>query len=57
MLSRAVILSFIISFGVAKALANLAASGLGDRLDRKRLLVADWLAGLPVPLLIIWAPS
>jgi MFS family permease len=57
LLSRTVILSFIISFGVVKALANLAAGAVGDRLGRKRLLVAGWLVGLPVPLLIIWAPS
>ncbi|MBI3959064.1 MAG: MFS transporter, partial [Chloroflexi bacterium] len=57
LVSRTVILSFIISFGVVKALANLAAGGLGDRSGRKRLLVAGWLVGLPVPLLIIWAPS
>jgi MFS family permease len=50
-------LSFIISFGVVKALANLSAGGLSDRIGRKRLLVAGWLVGLPVPLLIIWAPS
>lgn len=57
LVSRTVILSFIISFGVVKAFANLAAGGLGDRIGRKRLLVAGWLVGLPVPLLIIWAPS
>jgi MFS family permease len=57
LISRTVILSFIVSFGVVKALANLLAGGLGDRIGRKRLLVAGWLAGLPVPLLIIWAPS
>ncbi len=57
LLSRTVVLSFIVSFGVVKALANLVAGGLGDRLGRKRLLVAGWLVGLPVPLLIIWAPS
>jgi MFS family permease len=57
LLSGTVILSFIISFGVVKALANLAAGGLGDRLGRKRLLVAGWLIGLPVPVLIMWAPS
>jgi MFS family permease len=57
LVSRTAIVSFIISFGVVKALANLAAGALGDRLGRKRLLVAGWLAGLPVPWLIIWAPS
>jgi MFS family permease len=57
LVSQTVILSFIISFGLVKALANLAAGGLGDRIGRKRLLVLGWLFGLPVPLLIIWAPS
>ena len=50
-------LSFIASFGVVKALANLFAGRLSDRLGRKRVLVVGWLVGLPVPLLIIWAPS
>jgi MFS family permease len=57
LVSRTIILSFIVSFGLVKALANLAAGGLGDRLGRKRLLVAGWLVGLPVPWLIMWAPS
>jgi MFS family permease len=57
LVSRTVILSFIISFGVVKALANLLAGGLGDRIGRKQLLIAGWLVGLPVPLIIIWAPS
>ncbi len=57
LVSRTAILSFIVSFGVVKALSNLAAGGLGDRLGRKRVLVAGWLVGLPVPLLLIWAPS
>src|SRR5262245_11201551 len=48
--SKSVTLSFIISFGIVKALANLFAGRLSDRLGRKRLLVAGWLFGLPVPL-------
>jgi MFS family permease len=52
-----VVLSFLISFGVVKALANLFAGQFADRIGRKPLLVAGWLAGLPVPPLIIWAPS
>src|SRR5216684_7110765 len=55
--SKAITLSFLVSFGVVKALANLFAGRLSDRLGRKRILVAGWLFGLPVPLLIIFAPS
>lgn len=50
-------LSFIVSFGVVKALANLFAGRLSDRIGRKGVLVAGWLAALPVPLLIIFAPN
>ena len=57
LVSKTVTLSFIISFGVVKALANLSAGGLSDRIGRKWLLVAGWLVGLPVPFLIILAPS
>src|SRR5436305_14378169 len=57
LVSKTVVLSFLISFGVVKALANLCAGQLADRIGRKPLLVAGWLAGLPVPLLIIYAPS
>src|ERR671939_1247403 len=55
--SRTVVLSFIVTFGVVKALANLFAGRMSDRLGRKRILVAGWLVGLPVPLLIMWAPT
>jgi MFS family permease len=55
--SRAVILSFVVAFGVAKAFTNLGAGVLADRVGRKRLLVIGWLVALPVPLLIAFAPS
>jgi MFS family permease len=55
--SRTAILSFIVSFGVVKALANLFAGRFSDRVGRKRILIAGWLFGLPVPFLIIFAPS
>ncbi len=55
--SRAAILSFIASFGLAKALANVFAGRLGDRYGRKHVLVAGWVAGLPVPFLVMFAPS
>src|SRR5262245_30708190 len=50
-------LAFIVAFGVTKALTNLAAGALSDRYGRKPVLVAGWLIGVPVPLLLIWAPS
>jgi len=57
LMTKSVVLSFIVSFGVVKALANLFAGRFSDRVGRKRILVAGWLFGLPVPLLIIFAPS
>lgn len=50
-------LTFLFAFGVTKALTNLAAGALADRYGRKPVLVAGWLVGLPVPLLLIWAPT
>jgi MFS family permease len=55
--STSAILSFVVAFGIAKALANLAAGGLAERVGRKRLLVLGWLLALPVSLLIAVAPS
>jgi MFS family permease len=55
--SASATLSFIVGFGVVKALTNFVAGGLSDRLGRKSVLVAGWLVGLPVPLLILWAPA
>jgi MFS family permease len=51
------VLTFVVAFGVTKALANLAAGALADRYGRKPVLVAGWLFGLPVPLILIWAPD
>jgi MFS family permease len=50
-------LTFILAFGVVKAATNFVAGTLSDRIGRKPVLVAGWLIGLPVPLLIMWAPS
>src|SRR3954447_18708026 len=55
--SRAAILSFIVAFGLVKAFTNLAAGTLAQRVGRRRLLIAGWVAALPVPLLIATAPS
>ncbi len=55
--SATLVVSFIVSFGVIKALANLVSGQLADAWGRKRVLVFGWLVGLPVPFMIIWAPS
>ncbi len=55
--SSTVVASFIVSFGISKAFTNLLSGEMADRWGRKRVLVLGWLIGLPVPFLIIWAPS
>lgn len=55
--STTLITSFIISFGVIKALANLISGQLADAWGRKHVLVLGWVFGLPVPFMIMWAPS
>ena len=50
-------LTYILAFGATKAVTNFFAGTLSDRYGRKPVLIAGWLAGLPVPLLLIWAPS
>jgi MFS family permease len=55
--STTLVVSFIVSFGVVKALANLVSGQLADTWGRKRVLVIGWLFGLPVPFMVMWAPS
>jgi MFS family permease len=55
--STTIVLSFIVSFGVIKALSNLVSGQLADAWGRKHVLVLGWLVGLPVPFMIVWAPS
>ena len=55
--SRGVALSFLVSFGLVKAATNFFAGRLGDLYGRKPILVVGWLVGIPVPLMIMWAPS
>ena len=50
-------LTYILAFGATKAVTNFFAGTLSDRYGRKPVLLAGWLIGLPVPLMIIWAPS
>src|SRR5574340_528047 len=54
--SRQAILAFIVSFGISKAIANLLAGSFSERWGRRPILLAGWLAGLPVPWLLMWAP-
>ena len=55
--ARAAILSFIVVFGVTKALTNYLAGRLSDAYGRKIILIVGWLIAAPVPLLLMWAPS
>jgi MFS family permease len=55
--AKAAVLSFIVVFGVTKAITNYLAGRLSDHVGRKRVLVAGWLVAAPVPFLLMWAPS
>lgn len=55
--AKSAVLSFIVVFGVTKALTNYLAGRLSDRVGRKHVLVAGWLVAAPVPFLLMWAPS
>lgn len=55
--SSTAVLSFIVAFGLVKALTNLGAGALAERAGRRRLLIAGWASALPVPLLIAATPS
>ena len=55
--SEVVVFSFIITFGVVKALVNLVSGLLADRYTRKTILIAGWIAGAPVPFMLAYGPS
>jgi MFS family permease len=55
--ARSAILSFIVVFGVTKALTNYFAGRFSDRFGRKVVLIAGWLVAIPVPFALMWAPS
>ena len=55
--ARTAVLSFIAVFGITKAVTNYAAGRAADRGRRKPLLVGGWLVAVPVPFLLMWAPT
>lgn len=55
--SRTLLLGFIAAFGFAKAIANYLAGDMAGRVGRRRVLIAGWLIGIPVPLLLMVAPT
>ena len=55
--ARTAVLSFIVVFGITKALTNYLAGRWSDRFGRKQILVGGWLFAIPVPFLLMWAPS
>ena len=55
--ARTAVLSFIVVFGLTKAITNYAAGRFADRLGRKRILITGWLIAAPVPFVLIWAPT
>jgi len=55
--ARTAVLSFIVVFGVSKALTNYVAGRFADRVGRRHVLVAGWLIAVPVPFMLMWGPS
>ena len=55
--SNALILSFIASFGLVKSILNLFAGNISDKFGRKNVLVLGWLFGIPVPVILLFAPN
>ncbi|GAB3406688.1 MFS transporter [Massilia agilis] len=57
LVAHSAILAFIVVFGVSKALTNYVAGRFSDAFGRKAILVAGWLCAVPVPFMLMWAPS
>lgn len=57
LVARTAILSFIIVFGLTKSFTNYLAGYFSDKFGRKQILIAGWIVAIPVPFLLMWAPS
>jgi MFS family permease len=57
MAAKTAILSFIVVFGIVKAITNYYTGALANRFGRKNLLVAGWIIGIPIPLILMFAPN
>lgn len=57
LVARTAILSFIVIFGLTKAFTNYLAGFFSDKFGRKQILIAGWIVAIPVPFLLMWAPS
>ncbi|MFU8803484.1 MAG: MFS transporter [Bradymonadaceae bacterium] len=57
LVARTAILSFIVVFGITKAITNYFAGRFSDRWGRKVVLIAGWVVAAPVPFMLMWAPS
>lgn len=55
--SHSIILSFIVAFGISKAIANYFTGKLADHLGRKNILILGWVIALPIPFMIMYAPE
>jgi MFS family permease len=55
--ANAALMSFIIAFGISKSLSNYAVAQLSKKFTRKTILIIGWIAALPVPFLLMYAPS
>ena len=55
--AKMAILSFIIVFGIVKAITNYYTGTLANKFGRKKLLVAGWVIGIPIPFILMFAPS
>ena len=55
--AKTAILSFIVVFGIVKAVTNYYTGTLANKFGRRNLLIAGWVIGVPIPLILMFAPS